>query len=126
MRFVADGIQFEADSSGRAYPPAALVGSRARIRALDTRVTPDVRARFDRWYRGGRTAALNLDYRVKIGFVDFEGSPVDPGVVSRVTLVGSNGGRRSFAGGVPQWLRATGSFRRVGGVQPPSRTPPTA
>ena len=115
MRFVADGIQFEADSSGRAYPPAALVGSRARIRALDTRVTPDVRARFDRWYRGGRTAALNLDYRVTIGFVDLEGSPVDPGVVSRVTLVGSNGGRRSFAGGAPQWLQGNRVVPESGG-----------
>ena len=40
MRFVADGIHFEADSSGRAYPPAALVGSRARIRALDDQGRP--------------------------------------------------------------------------------------
>ncbi len=88
MRFVADGIQFEADSSGRAYPPAALVGSRA----------PDTRARHQG--RTGRASALRplvprrADRRAQprlqsdVGFVDLEGSRVDPGVVSSVTLVG--------------------------------------
>jgi phospholipase C len=104
MRFVADGVRFESDSSGRAYPPAALVGSRAPVRALSTRIAPDARARFDRWYRGGRIAALNIDYRVDVGFVDLGGKRVDPGVVSSVTLAGSNGRRRSFASGSP-WLQ---------------------
>jgi phospholipase C len=115
MRFAANGIQFEADRSGRAYPPAALVGSRARIHALSTRVAPDTRARFDRWYRGGRIAALNVDYRVHVGFVDLEGRRVDPGVVSRVTLAGSNGRRQSFAGGEPQWLQGNRIVPESGG-----------
>ena len=105
MRFVANGVRFETDSSGRAYPPAALVGSRVRVRALRTRIAPGVRARFDRWYRDGRIAALNLDYRMSVGFVDLEGQRVDPGVVSSVTVAGSNGRRQTFAGGAPQWLQ---------------------
>ena len=104
MRFVAHGVPFETDSSGRAYPPAALVGSRAPVRALRTRIAPGARARFDRWYRGGRIAALNIDYRVDVGFVDLEGNRVDPGVVSSVTLAGSNGRRQTFEDGVP-WLQ---------------------
>ena len=79
MRFVANGVPFETDSSGRAYPPAVVVGSRAPVRALRTRIAPGARARFDRWYRGGRIAALNVDYRVDVGFVDLEGNRVDPG-----------------------------------------------
>ena len=83
MRFVVNGIPFKADGSGRAYPPQALVGSRARPRALETDIAPGVRARFDRWYRHGGIAAVNLDYRVDIGFVDLEGNRVDRDVVSR-------------------------------------------
>jgi phospholipase C len=105
MRFAAGGIPFQADGSGRAYPPASLVGSRARLRGLQTRVTQGVRARFDRWYRDGRIAALNLDYRVRIGFLDLEGNRIDPGAVSSVTLAGSNGRRQSFVGGTGQWLQ---------------------
>ena len=63
-----------------------------------------MRARFDRWYRGRRTAALNIDYKVDVGFVDLEGNRVDPSVVSSVTLAGSNGRRQTFVGGVP-WLQ---------------------
>jgi phospholipase C len=105
MRFTASGIRFESDASGRAYPPAALVGSHARVRALETSVAPGVRARFDRWYSDGRIAALNLYYRTGVDFADLEGNPVDPQVVSAVTLSGSNGRRQSFAGGTPQWLQ---------------------
>jgi phospholipase C len=114
MRFVANGVPFESDSSGRAYPPAALVGSRAPVRALMTRIAPGARARFDRWYRGGRIAALNLDYRVNVGFADLEGERVDPGVVSSVTLAGSNGRRQSFASGAP-WLQGNRVVPESGG-----------
>ena len=114
MRFVAGGVPFETDGSGRAYPPAALVGSRARVRALETRVAPGVRARFDRWYRSGRTAALNIDYKVDLGFVDLEGNRVDPSVVSSVTLAGSNGRRQTFEGGVP-WLQGNRVVPESGG-----------
>ena len=113
MRFVANGVRFETDSSGRAYPPAALVGSRAEVRALSTRIAPGARARFDRWYRGGRIAALNIDYRVEVGFVDLEGNRLDPGVVSSVTLASSNGRRQSFEGGGRRGSRATGLFPRA-------------
>jgi len=104
MRFVANGVAFESDSSGRAYPPPELVGSRAPVRALKTRIDPGVRARFDRWYGDGRTAAVNIDYRVDVGFVDLEGNRVDPNVVSSVTLAGSNGRRQTFVRGAP-WLQ---------------------
>ena len=42
---------------------AALAGSRVPIRALKTRIAPGVRVRFDRWYRDGRIAALNVDHQ---------------------------------------------------------------
>ena len=117
MRFVADGIPFEADGSGRAFPPPPLVGSRASLRALETKIAPGVRARFDRWYRDGRIAALEVDYRVDTGFVDLEGNRIDPDVVSSVTLAGSNGRRRSFAGGTPQWLQGNRVVPETGGRQ---------
>ena len=115
MRFVANGIPFETDRSGRAYPPAALVGSGARVRVLETEVSSGVRARFDRWYRDRRIAALNVDYRVDVGFVDLEGNRIDPGAVSRVTLAGSNGRRQSFSGGAPQWLQGNRVVPESGG-----------
>ena len=115
MRFVADGIPFQTDASGRAYPPEALVGSSARLLALKTEIAPGVRARFDRWYGDGGIAALNLDYRVDIGFVDLDGNRVDPGVVGSVTLAGSNGRRQSFVGGAPQWLQGNRVVPESGG-----------
>ena len=69
MRFVADGIPLR-NRQLRPRVPAGGAGGLARpVRALEPGSLPGVRARFDRWYRGGRTAALNLDYRVDIGFV---------------------------------------------------------
>jgi phospholipase C len=115
MRFAANGIRFEADGSGRAYPPAALVGSRVRLRGLETEIAPGVRARFDRWYRDGRIAALNVDYRVGVGFTDLEGNRLDPRVVKSVTLMGSNGRRQVFAGGTPQWLQGNRVVPESGG-----------
>ena len=78
MRFSLDGPRFEAGRDGRAHPPPGLGGSRAAVRALDTEVAPGVRARFDRWYDGRRIAALNLDYRVDVRFVDLSGQPRRP------------------------------------------------
>ena len=95
-------------------PAGGVGGSRAPVRALRTRVAPGARARFDRWYRGGRTAALNIDYRVDVGFVDLEGNRVDPSVVSSVTLAGSNGRRQTFEGGVP-WLQGNRVVPESGG-----------
>ena len=99
MRFVADGVPLRNGRSGRALP----AGGAGRARAPGTRarhqVDTGVRARFDRWY--ARRADRRPEPRLQsdVGFVDLEGSRVDPGVVSTVTLVGSNGGRRTFAGG---------------------------
>ena len=106
MRFEAAGQRFEADRNGRAQLPRAVrdasVGS---LRALDTRVAPGLRARFDRWYHGHRIAAIDLHHRVAASFLDPSGNTVDPGVVSSVVLRGSDGGRHVLAGGTPVWLQ---------------------
>jgi len=104
MRFSLDALQFSADQQGRARPPAARA-SGAALRVLDTEVSPGVRARFDRWYRGRSIAAINLYYRVAPRFVDLSGAPVDPELVSRLVLEGSQGRRHVFTGGRPQWLQ---------------------
>lgn len=105
MRFSAGGIQFRADSQGRALPPPALVGRRRALRALPTEISARVRARFDRWYGGRGIAAVNLAHRVELGFVDLDGNPVDPEVVQSVTLTGSNGRRHVVEGETSLWLQ---------------------
>jgi phospholipase C len=105
MRFSANGIQFRADSEGRAHPPPRLVGSRGSLQAIPTEISSGVRAGFDRWYRGRAIAAVNLDHRVELGFVDLDGNRVDPDVVQSVTLTGSNGRRHVLGGGTPLWLQ---------------------
>ena len=105
MRFAANGVQFRADGQGRALPPRALVGSRASLRAIPTEISSGVRARFDRWYRGREIAALNLDHRVDLGFVDLDGNRVDPRVIQSVTLAGSNGRRHILDGETSLWLQ---------------------
>lgn len=105
MRFSVNGVPFEADRRGRAHPPPRLVGARGSLRALATRIAPGVRARFDRWYAGRRIAAVNLDYRVRLGLVDLNGNRVDPRMVTSVVLVGSDGGRRVITGGESAWLQ---------------------
>jgi len=105
MRFSVDGQRFAADQRGRAYPPPAAAGSRPAPRAIDTEVAPGVMARFDRWYRDRRTAAINLYYRVTPRFFDLSGEPVDPRAVTRVVLHGSHGQRQAFMAGRPRWLQ---------------------
>ncbi len=115
MRFSTDGLQFAADLSGRAHPPAALVGKRREVRVLQTPLRPGVRARFDRWYRGGRVAAVEIDHRVRVSFVDLGGRAVDRDAVSSVTLMGSNGRRHVFSGDAPQWLQGNRVVPESGG-----------
>jgi phospholipase C len=105
MRFSANGIQFRADGEGRAHPPPGLVGSRGSLRAIPTEISSSVRARFDRWYRGRAIAAVNLDHRVELGFVDLDGNRVDPSVVQSATLTGSNGRRHVLDGETSLWLQ---------------------
>jgi phospholipase C len=102
MRFAIDGRRFEADRRGRAYPPA---GARGSLRAIDTRIAPGLRARFDRWYRGRRIAAIELFHRVRTSFVDLDGNAVDPQAITSVTLRGSDGGRSVLAGRRSLWLQ---------------------
>jgi hypothetical protein len=105
MRFSANGMQFRADGQGRAHPPPALVGSRRSLRAIPTEVSSSVRARFDRWYRGRAIAAVTLDHRVDLGFVDLDGNRVDPSAVQSVSLTGSNGRRHVLHGETSLWLQ---------------------
>lgn len=105
MRFSLEGRVFEAGRDGRAYPPPGLGGSRAALRALDTEIAPGIRARFDRWYRGRRIAAINLYHRVTPTFVDLSGRRVDPRVVTSVVVRGSQGRRHVLAGDRPHWLQ---------------------
>jgi phospholipase C len=105
MRFAANGVEFAAGRGGIAHPPPGLAGRRSRLAALNTDVAPGVRARFDRWYRGGRIAAIDLYYRVGPTFADLNGEAVDPAAVSSVTLMSSNGRRQTFTGNRPRWLQ---------------------
>jgi hypothetical protein len=114
MRFSLNGIEFQADASGRARPPSTAGG---RPKALTTEVEPGVRARFDRWYGGGRIAALNLEYRVGFRFVDLDGDRVDPRAVSSITLAGSNGRRHVFRGSRARWLQGNRVIPESGGTK---------
>jgi phospholipase C len=105
MGFSLDGHRFKADRGGRAQPPAGARGEGGSLRALDTEIAPGVRARFDRWYRGRRIAAINLYHRVRTTFVDQSGNAVDPRAISSVTLRGSDGGRHVLAGKPALWLQ---------------------
>jgi phospholipase C len=105
MRFALAGHRFRADRDGRARPPPGARGEGSSLRALDTEIAPGVRARFDRWYRGRRIAAINLYHRVRASFVDQSGNTVDPRAVASVTLRGSDGGRHVLAGERSLWLQ---------------------
>jgi phospholipase C len=115
MRFEAAGVRFKADSSGRASLPRGV--RRAQLRALDTEVAPRVRARFDRWYRGRRIAAISMYHRVRASFVDPSGTAIDPGMVSSVTLRGSDGGRHVLTGRRQVWLQCNRVVPESGGTK---------
>jgi phospholipase C len=115
MRFEAAGVRFKADSSGRASLPRGV--RRAQLRALDTEVAPRVRARFDRWYRGRRIAAISMYHRVRASFVDPSGTAIDPGMVSSVTLRGSDGGRHVLTGRRQVWLQGNRVVPESGGTK---------
>jgi phospholipase C len=105
MRFELHGHRFRADRHGRAQPPPGVRGEGSSLRALDTEIAPGVRARFDRWYRGRRIAAINVYHRVRARFVDQSGNAIDPRAVASVTLRGSDGGRHVLAGDGSLWLQ---------------------
>jgi len=115
MTFSVDGVRFTADAGGRAYPPAGAIGTSRRVRALATRIDAGTRARFDRWYGHGSVAALDLDHRVELRFVDLAGRSVDPEVVDSVTLLGTNGERRTFRGQTVGWLQGNRVVPETGG-----------
>ena len=127
MTFSVDGVRFVADAGGRAYPPSDAVGTRRRVRALATRIDAGTRARFDRWYGRGSVAALDLDHRVGLRFVDLAGRRVDPDVVDSVTLLGSNGERRTFRGADVRLASGQpgGARRPAAGGPRLSRMPPS-
>ena len=84
--------------------PTHLPGARGSPTVLPTPIRPGVRARFDRWYDGGRIAAINLEYRVGFRFGDLNGERVDPQAVTSLTLAGSNGRRYVLGGTESRWL----------------------
>jgi phospholipase C len=113
MRFEAGATRFEADAAGLARPPRGVGG--AQLRALDTEIAPGVRARFDRWYRGRRIAAISLHHKVRASFVDPSGAAIDPGLVTSVTLRGSDGGRHVLTGDREVWLQGNRVVPESGG-----------
>jgi hypothetical protein len=114
MRFELDGVELRADAAGRAHLPPAARGS---PRAIATAIRPGVRARFDRWYDDGRIAAVDLEHRVGVRFVDLNGNRVDPHAVSSLTLVGSNGRRYVLRGGEARWLVGNRVIPESGGTR---------
>jgi phospholipase C len=115
MRFEAAGRRFEAGADGRALVPPAVARKARSLRALNSQVAPGVRARFDRWYRGRRIAAIDLYHHVSASFADPSGNSVDPRAVHSLVLRGSDGGRHVLTGTGSVWLRGNRVIPESGG-----------
>jgi hypothetical protein len=87
----------------------------------DTALSPDTRISFDRWndaeFMPERTvevrgdvhlqAGLKLSHLVSQNFIDLEGQPFHPSVITEFTLKSSSGTYYTFEDNAPRWLPAS-------------------
>ena len=102
------GRTYRTNGAGLAtLPPEAKFGGYPTI--SDTEIADGVRARFALWFGepyGGRVkATFNVFYRVQLRLFDLAGKPVDPKLVTSLTLKSSLGVRSKVDGSKPFWLK---------------------
>jgi hypothetical protein len=110
VRFAIEGRTFRTDARGKVDLPLGSLSKgqtlRGKVKVYDKRLSRTARARFSRWY-GGSTAALSFEYLVRPVFRNLDGEPVDPELVSSVSLKARNGVRTTIRGGDAKWLPGT-------------------
>jgi hypothetical protein len=119
MKFSVDGRSAISDRRGRvvlSVPTSdtfvTKFGQRRLLftsypRMTDTRRRPNEVARLERYYGGGRTAALTRIFKVQPRFVDLSGVPVDPALIQSITLKSITGARYTSTGAKPLFLPGT-------------------
>jgi hypothetical protein len=110
VRVAVAGQTFHTDARGKVVLPLGTLSTgqtlRGKVKIHDKRLSRTARARFGRWY-GESTAALSFEYLVRPVFRNLAGEPVDPELVSSVSLKARNGVRTTIRGGDAVWLPGT-------------------
>jgi hypothetical protein len=103
------GKTYRTDSKGRAtLRPVGLKTDqiKPRVKIADKRIGPTDWARFSRWY-GRNTITFDHHYRISFSFRDLEGEPVDPSMVSSITVKSRTGVRTELRENKSVWLQGT-------------------
>jgi hypothetical protein len=107
LKFIHHGQTLRADSLGRVQIDSARSDIRRELKVVNTRVSPGVEARLDRWYPGRNIVAVAFYHLVSPTFVDLQGNRVDPATVEVTTVRGIHGKQYTFVRGQPRWLQVS-------------------
>jgi hypothetical protein len=103
------GRVYRSDRTGRVRIPGSAAQAEGRIRVLPTRIGPRVQVEFGRIYKRGESISVTLSfyYLVRLSFINLQGAPVDPSLVSSVTVKGVQGKFYTFRGNRPRWMQGS-------------------
>ncbi len=120
IKFSLGGQIASSNADGIADIPVFKVGT-YRLEVLPmTFIGPNFQANFSRWgdqtflpYRDVTVpnthllqAGFDVSYLVSHNFTNLQGNPVDPSLITSITLKGSNGKVLTFDNNQPQWLQS--------------------
>ncbi len=109
VEFHFQGKVVRTDSHGKVVlHPVGLRTDQVKqhVTIADRRLSPNHIARFDRWF-GRNIVTLNNFYRLSFTFHDLAGKPVDPDLVSSITLKSRTGVRTTLTKDKSVWLQGS-------------------
>jgi hypothetical protein len=109
LRFRFQGETYRTNARGLVELPHAAVIAPNPPRALDGRLSSDVRVRFARYFgdqhSGEIKATYDVDYRVTFDFTDLVGHEIPPSAIEEMTYKSSIGFRDTVESTGAQWLQ---------------------
>jgi hypothetical protein len=109
VAFHFQGKTLRTDSKGRVLlHPVGLTTDEVKqhVTIAERHLGPRVIARFDKWF-GRNIVTLNYFYRLRFSFRDLAGNPVDPNLVSSITLKSRTGVRTTLTRHKFAWLQGS-------------------
>jgi hypothetical protein len=131
VSFQMDGRTFVSDTNGFASIKIDKIGQYRLDVLTDKYSNPSQKIEFGRWLEESYEPFQNIqvpnDNVIQVGlnvyqlvsqsFVDLDGSPVDPGRVTKFTIRSIQGDVFEFTDGQPRWIPASRTARRVNGLE---------
>jgi hypothetical protein len=109
VRLTVGGKDYFTDRKGKIslrLPGVRTDEVRGVVKVHDKKIRPGVVARFSRWY-GHSTLTFDYHYKIDFAFRDLHDEPVDPNLVSKLTVKSRTGVRTYLEKGESVWLQGS-------------------